>query len=80
LDHAERITRGQPSWHDSYIAQGDGSRTDRLGQVARDRYPVMYGKTKAFLQPLIARRKHEYCSHTRRCGPPPRNSLRPMKS
>jgi len=27
LDYAERITRGQPSWHDSYIAQGDQKRS-----------------------------------------------------
>ncbi len=27
LDYAERITRGQPSWRDSYIAQGDQKRS-----------------------------------------------------
>lgn len=26
MDYAERITRGQPSWRDSYIAQGDQKR------------------------------------------------------
>lgn len=27
LDYAERITRGQPSWRDSYLAQGDQKRS-----------------------------------------------------